>query len=162
MIAMIAREHDDRILAQAEPVQRRQRLARLRVHETDTREVSLHRLPAQVVGKFVLLFFVTHQRRRRDALLLMDVALRERDFFFGITREVTLRRDIRRVRTEETDGEKKRAVLLLRAALENPLRVRRLEAVGMFLVGIFRSVPAQRAAELSRRETVDERLFVEP
>jgi hypothetical protein len=62
VVAVVAGEDDDRVVGQAQPVERVDHAADLRVHEADAGVVGLHALAAQVVGQLVLLLLVAAQR----------------------------------------------------------------------------------------------------
>jgi hypothetical protein len=91
-----------------------------------------------------------HRGMKRHLRLAIEIEVRR------------LRRNVWRVRAEESDREEKRAVFLLRATLQNPLSIGGIFRIGVMLVALRRGIPAQRSSKLSGRERGDFRLFFQP
>ncbi len=117
MVAVVARENDNRLVREPEPVERVDHAAHLGIHEADAGVVGLERLPAQVVGHRVLLALVAHEGRRRDIGLILLHTLDDAHLLERVQVVVRLRRYVRRVGTEETDGEEEWPLRLAGAAL---------------------------------------------
>ena len=138
-------------------------MAHLRVHETDASIVGLQHFAAKVVRQLVLFPLVAAQRRRRQVgLVLLDsfdhAHLRQR-----IVAEVRIfGGNVGRMRPVESDGQEERPLFLLGTPFQHPSGVGGHHAVRMVLVALRRSVPTERAAELSRSEREDMRLFLHP
>ena len=131
------------ILGETVLLERVEHTTDLRIHEADARVVSLHALAAQIVGQLILVRLVAPQRRRGEIGLIFLHAADDRHLGLGIVTEVRIfRRDVRSVRSENADGQVERAVVLLRAAFENPRRVIGHDGVGVMPVGSRRGVPA--------------------
>ena len=163
MVAVVAREHDDRVLREPEPVQRVHDAPHLGIHEADTRIVGLHGLPTQIIGQRPLLGLAAAESRRGNVRLVLLHAAHHRHVRLGVVSEIRIpRRDKRRVGPEKADREEEGPILPPRRALQHPFRIGREQRVGVMLVAFRRGIPAQGAAEIPRHERKDLRLFLEP
>ena len=112
MIAVVAPEDDDRLFAQLQAVERIKHAPDLGIGEGDARPVGAAAEAALLVREFVAAFVI--DRRFRDVIAVAGLDLGERNLVRRrIEIEILLRRDIRRVRLVESDGEEERLVLVL-------------------------------------------------
>ena len=143
VVAVVADEDDEGVLIEPLLLQFREHQAELGVHEGHRGQVGL-------LGRALRVF--AHAVVGHGSIGKGDLGLRgavgggvghELDLILGVFLKILLRRDVRRVRTEEADGQEER---LLSLFLQEGDGLGGDLAVGLLGVRAFRGEPAQRAA----------------
>ena len=155
VVPVIAGEYDHGVVGEAEAVEGAYHASDLCIHEADAGVVGLETFATEVVGEFVLLFFVTSEGGPWQVRLIFGNTLDDAHFAFVVFFEVGFWRDVGGVRAEETDGEEERPGAVFCAAFEDPFGIARIFAVGVFGIGFGGCVPAECAAELPGSEGED-------
>jgi hypothetical protein len=159
---MVAGEHDHGVVGEAEPVERGDYAADLRVHEADARGIRLPAVAAKVVGEVVLFGLGAAERRGRQIGLIGRDTGDYRHLLAGVEIEIKIFRGHKgSVGPEEADGEKEGSALVGGTQLEHLLGLPGDEAVGVFVIGGGRGVPGERAAILPGREREDSRFLLQ-
>ena len=123
VIAVVAGEDDDRVVGQAEPVERVDDAADLRVHEADAGVVCLPALAAEVVGQLRPAPSCSCRGRRGGMSAWSSFTPCDHGISFsGYRSKYGFRRDVRRVRPEEADGQEERPVLCASRSARAPTR----------------------------------------
>ena len=152
---MVAREHDDGVVGEAEALEGVEDLSDLRVHERDGRGVSLNGFDGAGRRSSSPVPRTRCDRRLRACAIGRRGRLGQLDAIERVHVEVPFGRDVGRMRPVEPDGQKERfrVVRLNRSSSLN--RFGGGNPVSVLGIGPIVGKPADRCAELSRAQRED-------
>ena len=151
---MIAPQHDDGVFGQLQFIQRGHQSADLRVHKRNGGVVRLQRLAQrQFVQVVVRHGTVVREGGRGNVIAIAFGRVRQPHVLERIHLEIFFRRHIRRVRTEETDPQKKRLLRFSRHQLNG---LGGDHAIGLLLIRALCCEPTECSADLTMRFGVED------
>ena len=156
VVTVIAREDDDCVLRQTEPIERGDDSPHLGIEKADTRIVGLGALAVEFVGELILLLLVAAEGSGRHIFRIVRYLLVGPHRLGRVVVEIRLLRcHVGRVGPVKSHCQKEGTILLFCAAFQDPFRVLRQHRIGVKLVALRRSIPAQRATVLAGSQRDD-------